>query len=64
MGFDRTRIKQEAKTRMRQASPKAWKVTLVYLGLFFLIELLLLSVAVIISMRSSASPAHSGSPPP
>lgn len=36
MEFDRTRIKEEAKARMRQTRPRPWQVSLAYVFFFFL----------------------------
>ena len=54
MEFDRTRIKEEAKARMRQARPRPWQVSLAYvIPLFLLPFLLILLLSLFIALPIS-----------
>ena len=54
MEFDRTRIKEEAKARMRQARPRPWQVSLAYvIPLFLLPFLLILLLSLFIALPGS-----------
>ena len=57
MEFDRIRIKEEAKARMRQARPRPWQVSLAYvIPLFLLPFLLILLLSLFIALP--ISPLH------
>lgn len=57
MEFDRTRIKEEAKARMRQTRPRPWQVSLAYvIPLFLLPFLLILLLSLFIALP--ISPLH------
>ena len=54
MEFDRVRIKEEAKARMREANPKAWAVTLAYTGIVYLLAFLWMAAVIFISGRAAS----------
>lgn len=54
MEFDRVRIKEEAKARMREAKPKAWAVTLAYTGIVYLLAFLWMAAVIFISGRAAS----------
>lgn len=57
MEFDRTRIKEEAKTRMRQTRPRPWQVSLAYvIPLFLLPSILIVLLSLFIALP--ISPLH------
>lgn len=60
MWFDRVRIKEEAKTRMREAGPRPWSVTLAYMGTVHLMVALWLAAIVFISLRTASLPGFAG----
>lgn len=54
MEFDRVRIKEEAKARMREAKPTAWAVTLAYTGIVYLLAFLWMAAVIFISGRAAS----------